>query len=85
MIILTINAKLQPTHRFYIEDFINEYLEEHNLGSVDGGGNALAENGELIDCDIAIKYSEEKADEITEFLKDIPLPKGSKISFDTVW
>ena len=85
MIILTINAKLQPTHRFYIEDFINEYLEEHNLGSVDGGGTALTKNGEVENCDINIMYREEKADEITEFLKDIPLPKGSKISFDTVW
>ena len=76
---------LQPTHRFDIEDFIGEYLEEHNLGSVDGGGTALTENGELIDCDIAIKYSEEKVDEIIAFLKNILLPKGSKISFDTVW
>ena len=82
MIILTINAKLQPTHRYYIEDFIEKYLEKHNLGSVDGGGTALAENGEVEDCDIVIMYSEKKADEIIEFLKDIPLPKGSKISFD---
>ena len=82
MIILTINAKLRPMHRVNIEDFIDEFLEEHNLGSVDGGGTTLAENGEVEDCDIAIMYSEEKADEIIEFLKDIPLPKGSKISFD---
>ncbi len=82
MITLNINAKLQPKYRFDIEDFIDKYLKEHNLGSVDGGGTSMAHNGEIEDCDINIDCNEENCTKIIEFLKDIPVPIGSKIYFD---
>ncbi len=83
MITLNLNAKLQPKHRFDIEDYLGEYLEENKLGSVDGGGTSMADNGEIESCDIVINCTEETIHKVIEFLKGVPLPRGSKIKFDS--
>lgn len=37
---LKLNARLQPIHRFELEDALQEVLEGKRLGEVTGGGTA---------------------------------------------
>ena len=78
---LQLNARLQPLDRGDIyEDYIIEVLEENGVGSIDGGGTLLQENGEVEYCDIEITLeegNEESIEFLLEVIEAIQVPKGS--------
>ena len=41
---LQLNAKLQPFDRHDLEDLIDEFLSEENLGNTSGGGTLMSRN-----------------------------------------
>ena len=51
---LQLNAKLQPFDRHDLEDLIEEFLSEGNLGATSGGGTMMDKNGEVEYCDIEL-------------------------------
>ena len=44
---LQLNAKLQPFDRHDLEDLIDEFLSEENLGNTSGGGTLMSKEGEI--------------------------------------
>ena len=82
---LKLNAKLQPTHRFDLEDTLQEILENNKLGEVTGGGTALTPEHEVDFCDINIELNNDDADVISwlaQVLNEIGIAKGSLLQFD---
>lgn len=82
-IIVTLNAKLQPTHRGDLEDALTKVLEAHDIGEISGGGSLLEKNGEISECDIEIEAtdtSEQAINHIIDFLERALAPKGSRLS-----
>ena len=81
---IEIPAALSPTgDRSEAEDLIENFLQENNLGEVDGGGTFLSEDGQPIACDINVILNElnvEHYNRLAQFIKTINLPKGSKLS-----
>lgn len=57
-LLLHLNARFQPKHRFELEDALQEIFEKNNAGEVTGGGTLLKENGEVESCDIEIEFYE---------------------------
>ena len=51
---LQLNARLQPFDRHDLEDLIEEFLSEENLGATSGGGTMMDKNGEVEYCDIEL-------------------------------
>lgn len=85
-IVVRLNARLQPVHRFDLEDAFLEYCQENNLAlDITGGGTHLAENGEPLACDIEIDrteadfISEDTVKEIAGFFNQAFAPKGSSL------
>lgn len=79
---LYLNLKAMPMGREYLEDILEEKMDEIDLGSIDGGGTAISENGEIDYCDISIEMSdmgEESIKNLKKILDGIDLPKGSFI------
>ncbi len=78
-LILHLNARFQPKHRFELEDALHEILQKNNAGEITGGGTSLKENGEIDSCDIEINFSndEKSLDWLVGLLNRIGIPKGS--------
>lgn len=79
---VTLNARLQPTHRADLEDALAEVLEQYDIGHVSGGGSLLTNEGEISECDIeidAIEVSEQAIGHILGFLEKALAPKGSRL------
>ena len=80
---LQLNARLQPMHRFELEDMIEEGLKEKKLGKVVGGGTTLMPEDGISGCNIEFNIEMEKTDEFITFLRQIHIiPKGSSISIN---
>lgn len=80
---LELNAKLQPIHRFEIEDMMEEIIEKNELGEVTGGGTYMLPTGEISGCDINFIIYEDKIDDFLLLLEVIDIiPKGSKVFID---
>ena len=57
-LVLHLNSRLQPMHRFEIEDALTEIFESNNnVGKITGGGTAMFPSGEIESCDIEIEFS----------------------------
>ena len=77
---LQLNARLQPFDRHDLEDLIEEFLSEGNLGAASGGGTMMDKNGEVEYCDIELELnSPEAMKELLHKLEEIGIPKGSKL------
>ena len=77
---LQLNARLQPFDRHDLEDLIEEFLSEGNLGATSGGGTMMDKNGEVEYCDIELELnSPEAVKELLHKLEEIGIPKGSKL------
>lgn len=75
---LKLNARFQPTHRFELEDALQEILENERLGEITGGGTAQNPDGEIAYCDIEIHlYNPDCVPQLTSLLNRIGIPKGS--------
>ena len=55
---LQLNAKLQPFDRHDLEDLIDEFLSEENLGNTSGGGTLMSKEAEIEYCDIEIELND---------------------------
>ncbi len=78
-LILHLNARFQPKHRFELEDALQDILQEENAGEVTGGGTSMKENGEIDSCDIEIDFSDAQKSLgwLVDLLNAIGIPKGS--------
>lgn len=77
---LKLNARLQPKHRFELEDALQEILEKEQMGEVTGGGTAQNPDGEIAYCDIDIHLVDDNLDCVkwlAELLNKMGIPKGS--------
>lgn len=82
-LVLHLNSRLQPKHRFELEDALTKIFEENNnIGEVTGGGTEMFPNGEIASCDIELEFSD-KPDDIewlVGLLNNIGIPKGSSLN-----
>ena len=83
MVIIQLNAKLQPMHRGeFFEDPLDAKLKAAGLGEVSGGGTMQAESGEIDYCDIELQMtdtSDAAIGKLVALLEQIGAPKGSKV------
>lgn len=83
-VVLHVNERLQPKHRFVLEDTIDEALKRNNHGEITGGGTLMEKNGEIKSCDIDIELSDD--DDAFERFKDyvnhLGIAKGSELETD---
>ena len=79
-LILKLNAKFQPIHRFELEDALQEILEKAHIGEVTGGSTFQNPNGEIAYCEINIQLENDEMNSLKwliELLNRIGIPKGS--------
>lgn len=78
-LILHLNARFQPKHRFELEDALQEIFQNNKAGEITGGGTFLKENGEIDSCDIEIDFScaGKSLEWLINLLNTIGIPKGS--------
>lgn len=78
-LILHLNARFQPKHRFELEDALQEIFQKNKAGEITGGGTSLKENGEIDSCDIEIDFSDDQKslEWLVNLLNAIGIPKGS--------
>lgn len=79
---LKLNARLQPRHRFDLEDAIDEIMQAIDLGEVTGGGTGTKPSGEIAFCCIDIELKKDDDESIrmlTKIVNEIEVPKGSFI------
>ncbi len=83
-ICLHLNERLQPKHRFVLEDTINEALKAHDLGEITGGGTLMEKNGEIKSCDIDIEFSgnDDAFERFTDYVNHLNIAKGSELETD---
>lgn len=84
-IILHLNEKLQPRHRFPLEDMIDETLKKNGLGEVTGGGTLMKKNGEIEGCDIEIQFTDgdKNAEEwLKGYINSLNIAKESTVEID---
>src|SRR5438105_2367150 len=81
---VTLNAKLQPQHRFELEDAFESVCKKQGIGaSVDGGGTLMEKTGEVKECDIEITVedmNEKTVDQIKGIFEAMLAPIGSRIT-----
>lgn len=84
MIVVQLNAKLQPMHRAeFFEDPLDAALQKRSLGEVSGGGTMQEKSGEIEYCDIELLVplaSEELLGFLIESLESLGAPRGSRLS-----
>jgi hypothetical protein len=77
------NARLQPMHRGHFEDPLYDFLEQHKLGALTGGGTQLADEPYGIAyCDVCFELadaSQASLDLVVGELNRLGAPKGSKL------
>ena len=81
-LVLHLNSRLQPKHRFELEDALTEIFESNdNVGKITGGGTAMFPSGEIESCDIEIEFSNRSEDFewLLNLLDNIGIPKGSVV------
>lgn len=79
-ITLHLNMKLAPFDRGQLEDFLEEALQNENLGTVTGGGTLTDKTGEVKNCDIEITLTDKKHfSTFVNLIHKIKLARGSKI------
>lgn len=80
---LNLNSRLQPKHRFDLEDVIQDFLVKRGLGEVTGGGTLQdSETGEIESCDICIHLTGDKQHglhQLVRLVNAIGIPKGSTL------
>ena len=84
-IVLHLNEKLQPKHRFPLEDMIDETLKKNGLGEVTGGGTLMKKNGEIESCDIEIQFKDgdPNAEEwFKDYINSLNIAKESTLEID---
>lgn len=81
IVIVRLNARLQPMHRAELEDAFSDACNGHDLGAeVVGGGTLLADNGEVAACDIEVRVDDLSPDRIAmvgRLFEAMLAPKGS--------
>lgn len=81
VVIVTLNARLQPMHRAELEDAFSDACNAHDLGAeVVGGGTLLADNGEVAACDIEVRVDDLSPDRVAmvgRLFEAMLAPKGS--------
>lgn len=84
-LLLRLNAKFQPVHRFELEDALQEILGQTGKGEVTGGGTIQNPSGEVSYCEIEISLTDAK-EETVNWLKDllnkIGIPKKSSLNWN---
>jgi len=84
-IVIQINDKVSPLDRRNLYMLpLHDFLSENNYGEISGGGILKEEPGEIIFCDIHVKFYKEKIstavlNDIINFVEICGAPKGSKI------
>lgn len=83
IVVVTLNARLQPMDRAVLEDAFETAMKQrgHEIRVV-GGGTQMAANGEISECDIEIEFdgpSEARVEAISETLASMLAPKGSTL------
>ena len=81
---LSLKMKLQPKHRFLIEEALDFMLHSKKWGSISGGGTVISNEGEPESCDIEIdliEYSEEMKNNLLSIAEKLEIAKGSKLSY----
>lgn len=84
-LLLKLNAKLQPVHRFELEDTLQEILVQTGNGEVVGGGTIQNPNGEVAYCEIEISLNNKNGDTVnwlTNLLNRMGIPKKSSLNWD---
>lgn len=83
-ICLHLNEKLQPKHRFPLEDMIDDVLKKNQLGEVSGGGTLMEKNGEVKSCDIDIEFSgdDDAFEWFKGYINSLNIAKGSELEID---
>nr|WP_314287707.1 hypothetical protein [uncultured Capnocytophaga sp.] len=78
---LQLNAKLQPLDRGDLDDLLDEFLSEEDLGSTSGGGTLMSKEGEIEYCDIEIELKDTPyaVEKLLQKIEEIGVPKGSKL------
>lgn len=78
-LVLHLNARFQPKHRFELEDALQEILQKNGAGEITGGGTSLRPNGEIDSCDIEIAFFDgvKSLEWLVRLLNSIGVPKGS--------
>lgn len=78
-LVLHLNARFQPKHRFELEDALQEIFQKNKAGEITGGGTSLKENGEIGSCDIEMDFSgvQKSLEWLVNLLNTIGIPKGS--------
>lgn len=78
-LVLHLNARFQPKHRFELEDALQEIFQKNQAGEITGGGTSLMKNGEIASCDIEIDFSDSQKslEWLVNLLNTIGIPKGS--------
>ena len=82
--VLTMNAILQPMHRFDIEDELNDILAEKEIAEVTGGGTFQDDDGRITGCDLELELSDRSARTfraVASTIKKYGVPNGSTLAF----
>lgn len=83
IVIVTLNAQLQPLDRAALEDAFDAAMKQRGQEiRVVGGGTQMAANGEISECDIEIEFdgpSDARVEAISETLTSMLAPKGSTL------
>lgn len=84
IVLLNLNARLQPMHRGEIfEDMFEEILSKYDIGEVIGGGTLQMPTGEIKCCDIEFSIHSDCLDKFISFIQKVTIiPKGSKLTID---
>jgi hypothetical protein len=87
MVIVQLNARLQPIHRGeFFEDPLDAKLKPAGLGEVSGGGTMQSASGEIDYCDIELQMTDvtnETIDKLVAVLEQLGAPKGSKVQISS--
>lgn len=83
-VILHVNARLQPMHRFELEDALQMILEKMQLGNVAGGGTCQMQTGEISFCEIEVELSGDMdaIAKLAEIVNRLGVPKGSELQYE---
>lgn len=83
-VVLHVNERLQPKHRFVLEDTIDEALKRNNHGEITGGGTLMEKNGEIKSCDIDIEFSgdDDAFERFKDYVNHLGIAKGSELETD---
>lgn len=87
LVVVHLNARLQPLDRGALyEEPLEQWLKDHDMGELCGGGTLMHKGGELENCDVEMRVrdlDEEVVQTIIAFFEELGTPKGSKIILET--